>query len=143
MYSIYPDKAYCRELLRPWKLTSFSIAMSGLLYGALNFNIVDWDVGVTLLMGILTYTLAPWSMYIILNAIRYRPSYWYLHVLIALLAGLFVVDWAYLFYHDIMENQTLRQANFYASTPLYFLVGIFWLYRGSLKELITNIKKLR
>jgi hypothetical protein len=116
--------------------------MSWLFYGALNYGIGDWDVGVTILMGVLTYLMAPWSVYIILSAIRYRPRYWYLHIIAALIAGLFVVDWVYMLYHTIVGNQTYRAANFYASAPLYFIAGSVWLYRGSLKELITNIKKL-
>ena len=142
IYSFYPDKAYLRELIRPWKLVSFCFAMGCLLYGALNFDIMDWDVGITILMGVLTYMMAPWSVYIILSAIRYRPKFWYLQFSAALLAGLFVVDPVYMLYHTIMENQTLREANFFASTPLYFLAGSVWLYRGSLKELVANIKNL-
>lgn len=141
-YSYYPDKAYFKELVRPWKLFSFCIAMSWLLYGALNYNILDWDVGITLIMGILTYLMAPWSVYIILSAIRYRPRFWYAHFISGLIAGLFVVDWVYMLYHSIVGNHTLREANFYASAPLYFLAGTVWLYRGSLMELITNIKKI-
>lgn len=116
--------------------------MSWLLYGALNYEIRDWDVGVTLLMGGLTYLMAPWSVYIILSAVRYRPKHWYLHIIAALIAGLFVVDWVYMLYHTLIDNQTYRDANFYASTPLYFLAGTVWLYRGSLKELTQNIKRL-
>jgi len=142
-YSFYPDKAYFRELIRPWKLFTFSVAMSLLFYGALTYGISDWDVGVTIIMGVLTYLMAPWSIYIILSAIRYRPKFWFLHIFAALIAGLFVVDWAYMLYHSLMENQTLREANFYASTPLYFMAGLFWLYRGSLKDLIANLRNLR
>ena len=141
-YSFFPDKAYFQELIRPWKVLSFCIAMGWLLYGALNFNIVDWDVGVTIIMGGLTYLMAPWSVHIILSAIRYRPQYWYLQIAVALLASLFVVDWVYMLYHTLMGNQTLREANFYASMPLYFLAGTVWLYRGSLKALISNIRKI-
>jgi len=141
-YSFYPDKAYFQELVRPWKLFSFCVAMSLLFYGALNYDIGDWDVGITIIMGALTYLMAPWSVYIILSAIRYRPKFWYLHVIAALIAGLFVVDWVYMLYHTIVGNQTFREANFYASTPLYFLAGTVWLFRGSLKDLIANTKRL-
>ncbi len=130
------------ELIRPWKLFSFCVAMSLLLYGAVNFETGDWDVGVTLLMGVLTYTMAPWSVYIIFSAIRYRTGYWYLHIIAALIAGLFVVDWAYMLYHTMAGNVIYREANFYASTPLYFMAGAFWLYRGTLKEFIANVRKL-
>ncbi len=141
-YSFYPDADYCKELARPWKFISFCIAMSWLLYGALNYDIMDWDVGVTIIMGVLTYLMAPWSVYIILSAIRFRPKFWYVQVISALIAALFVVDWVYMAYHTIVGNQTLREANFYASMPLYFLAGTFWVYRGSLNDFIENIKKL-
>ena len=141
-YSFLPDKAYVRELIRPWKLITFCIAMSWLLYGAIVYNIADWDIGVTLLMGGLTYLMAPWSVYIILSAIRYRPRFWYLQIIAAILAGLFVVDWVYMGYHTIVGNQTYRDANFYASSPLYFMAGVTWLYRGSVKDFAENIKKM-
>ena len=134
--------AYARELIRPWKLITFSIAMSWLLYGALFYNISDWDIGVTLLMGGLTYLMAPWSVYIILSAIRYRSKFWYLHIITALVAGLFVVDWVYMAYHTLVGNQTYRDANFYASAPLYFIAGAVWLYRGTAKEFFRNVRKL-
>jgi len=123
-------------------LFSFCLAMSWLFYGALNYGIGDWDVGITILMGVLTYLMAPWSVYIILSAVRYRLGYWYLHIIAALIAGLFVVDWVYMLYHTIVGNQTYREANFYASAPLYFIAGSVWLYRGSLSDLVANIKKL-
>jgi len=141
-YSFLPNKSYAQELIRPWKLFTFNIAMSWLLYGALNYKIKDWDVGVTLLMGSLTYTMAPWSVYVIYSSVRYRPKLWFLHIVAALIAALFVVDWVYMGYHTLMENQTYRDANFYASMPLYFIAGTVWLYRGSVKEFADNIKKL-
>jgi len=139
-YSFQPDEAYFRELIRPWKLVTFCIAMSWLLYGAIFYDIKDWDIGVTLLMGGLTYLMAPWSVYIILSAIRYRNNYWYLQIIAALVAGLFVVDWVYMAYHTLVGNHTYRDANFYASAPLYFMAGAVWLYRGSLKEFLENVK---
>lgn len=141
-YSIWPDKAYFRELVRPWKLLTFAIAMSLLFYGALFYEIGDWDVGITVIMGGLTYLLSPWSVNLILTAIRYRPSNWFFHIFIALVIALLVVDWVYFLYHTVIGNPIYRAANFFASTPLYFMAGTFWLYRGSLKELIANIRKL-
>ena len=46
--------------------------MTWLLYGALYYGIADWDVGVTLLMGGLTYLLAPWTVRLIFEAVRER-----------------------------------------------------------------------
>lgn len=101
-YSFFPDKKYYLELIRPWKLFSFCVAMSFLLYGTVNYEIRDWDVRITILMCVLTYLMAPWSVYIILSAIRYRTRYWVFHIIAALIAGLFVVDWVYMLYHTIV-----------------------------------------
>lgn len=116
--------------------------MSLLLYGALNYEITDWDVGITVLMGALTYLMAPWSVTILISAVRYRLKHWYIHALVAILAALFVVDWVYMLYHSVAGNQIYREANLYASMPLYFLAGAFWLYRGTLKEFVNNVGKL-
>jgi len=141
-YSILPDKNYCREWIRPWKLVSFTVAMGWLLYGALNYGIGDWDVGITIIMGGLTYLLAPWSVNTILIALRARPKFWYLHVTVALLVSLWVIDGVYMLYHTSMENPIYREANLYASTPIYFLAGMVWLYQGSLRALLAEIKSL-
>ena len=141
-YKFLPDKAYARELLRPWKIVTFCIAMSWLLYGAVFYDIADWDVGITLLMGGLTYLMAPWSVYILFSAVRYRPKYWIFHVAAAVLAGLFVVDFVYMGYHTLVGNQTFRDANFYASAPLYLMAGAVWLYRGSVKDFFQNFRNL-
>lgn len=141
-YSFLPDKAYARELIRPWKLVTFFIAMAILIYGSFFFRIADWDVGVTLLMGSLTYIMAPWSVYVIISAIRHRPKFWYLQIITAMIACQLVVDWVYMIYHTMVGNQTFRAANFYASTPLYFMAGAVWLYRGSMKDFLGNLKKL-
>ncbi len=86
--------------------------------------------------------MAPWSIYIILSAIRHRPKSWMWHILGALPAWLFVVDWIYMLCHMAMGNQTFREANFYASSALYLLAGVIWLYRGSLKEFLENLKQI-
>ena len=71
-YSL-PGRADWRELLRPWKLLTFAVAMALLLYGALTLHIGDWDVGVTLIMGGLTYVFAPLAIRALVNAARH-PS---------------------------------------------------------------------
>jgi len=131
------------ELLRRWKLISFGIGMAWLLYGAVNYGIADWDVGISLIMGVLTYLCAPWSVRIILHSFYRRPGGWVLHVLAALAVALFVVDSVYWLYHTAMGNRMYRLENFKASSALYFLAGAFWLYRGSVREFLRNVKSLR
>ncbi|RQW82132.1 MAG: hypothetical protein EHM79_18915 [Geobacter sp.] len=53
--NLLPGTDYFLELRRPWKIVSFAVGMLWLFYGALCYEISDWDVGISLLMGGLTY----------------------------------------------------------------------------------------
>lgn len=140
--SLLPDRAYFVEIVRPWKLVSFAIGMVWLLFGALNYGIADWDVGISILMGWFTYLCAPWSVRVILVCIRDRLRYWLLWMIAALIVALAVVDWLYVVYHTAMGNQMFRLENFYASSALYFLAGAIWLYRGTFQEFLENLRTL-
>jgi hypothetical protein len=133
-----PKNKYVLELRRPWKLVTFGIGMLWLLYGAVYFDISDWDIGISLIMGVLTYVFAPWSVITIYNSIRFRPKAWTSRVVVALIPAMFTVDWVYWLYHSIVGNQMLRWENFKVSMTLYFICGIFWSYRGSLREFLRE-----
>ncbi len=143
MQNLLPDRSYVAELRRPWKLVSFAVGMAWLLFGALNYGISDWDVGISLLMGGLTYLCAPWSIRVILLSLRFRPKYWPLWIGSALAVALFVIDGVYYSYHSVAGNQMLRRENFYASSALYFLAGTIWVYQGSLRDFVSNFRALR
>lgn len=139
VYTLLPGREYVRELARPWKLLTFLLGMGWLVYGALTYDIADWDVGVSLLMGGLTYICAPWSVFVIGSALRYRPRFWWLHLLFAFVVAVLVVDTSYVVYHEIAGNVTYRDANFRASMALYFLAGTIWLYKGTLRSLFRGV----
>ena len=132
--SLLPDRAYYREMGRPWKIFSLACGMSWLFYGALTYHIGDWDVGLSLVMGLLTYLLAPWACFLIVSALTYRKRYWGLHILAGVALGIFVADTSYMTYHRMAGNITYREANFPASMALFYLCGMIWLPRCSLKE---------
>jgi hypothetical protein len=139
---LLPPQQYLAELVRPWKLFSFGVGMVWLLYGARNYGISDWDVGISLIMGGLTYLCAPWSVRVTLHCLRYRPRVWGLWIVAALFVAWIVVDGVYVLYHTAMGNQMLRLENFYASSTLYFLAGAIWLYSGSLRDFLSNVLAL-
>ncbi len=141
LYKLLPDRSYLLELRRPWKLATLAIGMGWLFYGAEAYGISDWDIGISLIMGGLTYVFAPWSLSIILNAARYRPHGWPLHVIAALLPAMFAVDWSYWLYHSAMGNRMLRWENFKVSSALYFICGSIWYYRGSLRDLVAAVRR--
>ena len=116
------------ELRRPWKLTTFALGLGWLLYGALCYEIGDWDVGVSLIMAALTYlTAAPSARALFGREWRKLPLilFWYW----------FAVDGSYLLWHSLVGNPVYREANFYASSCLYWLCGFIWLPRCALREL--------
>ena len=139
---LLPVQQYLAELVRPWKLLSLGVGMAWLLYGASNYGISDWDVGISLIMGGLTYLCAPWSVRVTLHCLRYRPRFWGLWIVAAIFVAWIVVDGIYVLYHTAMGNQMLRLENFYASSALYFLAGAIWLYSGSLSDFLSNVRAL-
>lgn len=141
--SFIPDKRYLLELLRPWKLVTFGVSMAWLIYGGLCYGICDWDVGVSLIMGGLTYVCAPWSVLVIYQAVRLRQRHWQLHVAAALVLAVAIVDWVYWLYHTAMGNTMLRWENFKVSMALYFICGIGWCYRGTVREFFAEVRDMR
>jgi hypothetical protein len=134
-----PDRDYFLELRRPWKLATFGIGMLWLIYGALCYDICDWDVGISLVMGGFTYLFAPWSVRTIYNSLRFRPGAWPLRAVAALVPAMFSVDWVYWLYHSAAGNHMLRWENFKVSMALYFICGLVWSYRGSLMDLVCEL----
>ena len=138
--ALLPDRTYFQELLRGWKLASFGVGMLWLFYGAVNYSICDWDVGISIIMGLLTYVYAPWSVITIHHALKFRPRGWLLQFVAAFVPALFAVDWAYWLYHTAVGNRMLRWENFKVSMTLYFICGLLWCYQGSLNELVSNFR---
>lgn len=141
LIAFLPDREYLRELRRPWKLATLGIGMSWLLYGAVSCDISDWDVGISLIMGVLTYVCAPWSVTTIYNSIRWKPAAWPLRTMAAFVPAMFAVDWVYWLYHTAVGNRMLRWDNFKVSMALYFICGPLWYYRGSLKDLVRELRQ--
>lgn len=140
-FHLLPDSAYFRELRRPWKLVTFSVGMLWLIYGATFYGICDWDVGISIVMGGLTYIFAPWSVTTIYHSLRFRPPARLLRVVAALIPAMFAVDWAYWLYHSAVGNKMLRWENFKVSMALYFMCGLLWCYRGSLRDFVSDLEK--
>ena len=55
------------EYFRPWKLFSLAVGIALLIAGAFHYEAPDWDVPISLIMALLAYLTAPWSMRVILE----------------------------------------------------------------------------
>jgi hypothetical protein len=130
----WPDNR--ADLLQPWKLVTLAIGLSWLLYGALNYDIADWDVGVSLIMAGLTYLSAPWCVRAIIGR-RWKM------IAGVIIMSWFAVDGSYSLWHNFVGNTMYRDANLPASESLFWLSAFIWLPRGSLKDIITFRARLR
>ncbi len=127
------------EYLRPWKLFTLAAGIALLVIGALLELAPDWDIAISFIMALLAYLTAPWSLHVLL-ARRWRL------LPLALLATWFTVDGCYALYWHFENPAALalmRAWNAPASLALYGLCGLLWLYRGSLRELATDIAGAR
>jgi hypothetical protein len=122
-----------REYLRPWKLATLAIGLALLLVGADYYHVPDWDYTISFIMAILTYLTAPWTVRVFM-ARRWRV------MPLGLFFYYFAVDGCYWLYWNAVNPAALemREANFYASSCLYFLCGFIWLHDGPLKQLLAR-----
>jgi hypothetical protein len=130
------DPSWMTEYLRPWKLLSLSCGIALLIAGSFYYSAPDWDIPISLIMAILTYFAAPWSLRAFLER-RWRlwPA--------ALFATWFCVDgcyWIYWHFRNPVALEWMRAANFPASLSLYGICAVVWLYRGSLRELLSDVR---
>ena len=122
------------EWRRPWKLATLAIGVALLIAGAFWYEAPDWDIPISVIMAILTYLTAPWSLRVLVER-RWRHLPW------MLLFTWFTVDgcyWLYWRWKNPVALELMRDANFFASLALYGICGVLWLYRGSLRELARD-----
>lgn len=126
-----------REYLRPWKLSTLALGIGLLIAGSFFYRAPDWDIPISVIMALLAYLAAPWSLRVLLER-RWRL------MPIALFLSWFTVDgcyWIYWHYEDPGILPLMRSANFPASLSLYGFCGIGWLYRGTLRELFGELRR--
>jgi hypothetical protein len=125
------------EYLRPWKLITLAAGITLLVAGAFYYRAPDWDIPISLIMAILAYITAPWSLRVLLER---RWKLWPA----MLFATWFTVDgsyWLYWRYKDPAALEAMREANFFASLALYGICGVLWLYCGSMRDLAADISR--
>lgn len=116
-----------QDLRQPWKLVTLAVGLSLLVAGSYYYELQDWDVGISLLMGVMAYVFAPWSVRTLIRRDwRKLPLILFLYWL--------TVDGVYVGYNELLGHWHVREANFYASSCLYWLCGLIWLHVGPLSK---------
>lgn len=127
------------EYVRPWKVVTLLLGIGLLIVGAFYYEAPDWDVGISLIMGVLAYLAAPWSAHVLVDR-RWRL------LPVAFLATWVTVDGSYALYWYIKDPAALaamRDANLLPSLMLYCLCALVWFYRGSLGEFWKELSAMR
>lgn len=128
-----------REYQRPWKLFTLLIGIALLVAGSFVYPAPDWDISISFIMAFFAYLTAPWSMRVIIE------RQWK-NIPLMLLLTWFTVDgcyWLYWHFKNPVALELMRDANFLASLSLYGMCGLVWYYRGTLKELLQDIRSLQ
>ena len=100
-----------------YNLVTFIIGLGLLIFGAYYYKFPDWDVGISLIMGTLTYLTAP---YFIESVIKRK------NLILATFWLWLSVDGSYVLYNSLLDHEYFRLENFYASLCLYMLAGVIW-----------------
>jgi hypothetical protein len=118
--------AYRRYLLKPWKVTTFVLAAAGLAIMAPYTGDPTWDYYDALLMAVLTFITAPWSVGTVYRFLKRMESAKALFV--ALCAWFLSASWCYDLYLVVRDGTypSTWFANLVASSILYILAGMLW-----------------
>ena len=129
------DQFRLKEYARPWKLVTLALGIALLVIGSFYYEAPDWDVPISLIMAILAYLAAPWSLRVV---VQRRWRLWPAMLLVTWIT----VDgsyWLYWHFKSPVALEHMRDANFFASLCLYAICGLVWFYRGSLRQLYAEI----
>jgi hypothetical protein len=125
-----------QEYKRPWKLFTLFLGLILLVVGAFYYQAPDWDIPISVIMAIITYLTASWSMHVVVE--RQWKNF-----PLMLFYTWFSIDgcyWIYWHFTDPKALALMREANFWASLSLYCMCGLVWYYNGSLQQLIADAK---
>ncbi len=125
-----------KELIRPWKLATLAVGLAFLYWGAFNLNCPDWSVGNSTVMGFYTYLMAPFSARVLVK------RQWMLWP-VAAFFWWFCVDGLYVAWNGLEGIPVYRQANFWASSALFWLCGFIWMPKASIKEALASPRSVR
>lgn len=119
-------QAYLRFLFVRWKIITFIFAVSLLIILSYFVNDPTWDVGVSVLMGAMTYVFAPYTVFYLYDSIKKRKLKG--TTFNALFFMIFSSGWTYDIYNYLklghIPNSWLE--NLILSSLIYLVAGFFW-----------------
>src|SRR6266542_4186283 len=133
---------YLRKLFRPWKFITFLFGAMFFIIGARYWAVPTWDVGVSILMSILCFLIAPWAVDIGTMAVLARGRGWVRKLSAATLLIYLVASGSYEVYNAVRMGQhpVTYWQNLAFSVPVTIAAGLVWRYDGSLLDLLRDIR---
>jgi hypothetical protein len=119
------QKSYWNFLLERWKLFTFAIATVSIGLAAPYSGDPTWDISNSVVISILTYVFAPWSVAVLYRALRswkFNTHFW------VALCFFFIPCWTYDVYillRDKIYPPTWYN-NLYISGAIVLIAGLFW-----------------
>ena len=142
MYPSFNFKHYTKELLRPWKLIIFSIALGYYIWGVYHYKCQTWDVPVSIIMSVLTYLFAPWTIKSLYYIIPKRPKYWFWKLLICMVVIYACASGSYELYnwwHLGYWPPPTYWVNLWYSSCAFIAAGMIWKFEGTFRKLRSSL----
>jgi hypothetical protein len=110
------------------------------VWGACFWAVPTWDVGVSILMSVLCYLLAPWAVGLVWRSLRGRRPGWPRELGLGLVLVYFVASGSYEIYNTIRMGQhpVTYWQNLAFSVPVTIAAGLLWRYDGPLSDLLRR-----
>lgn len=132
-------RAYWIGSSRRWKLLTFGVAFAGIVIVAPRTGDPTWDHWDAAFMALLTYVTAPWTLGVIVRALRRKPRALVtgIEIYVAVCVWLFSTSFSYDIYLFMRDHRypTTWWANLIASSGLYAAGGAMWSLRGQGKSM--------
>ena len=123
-YSFF-NRSYWSFLFEPWKLATFAVAALIITIAAPYSGDPTWDAADSIIISILTYILAPWSVSMLYRSLKFKTLKAQFFVAICFF---FIPCWTYDLYillRDKVYPPTWYD-NLYLSGGIVFFAGLFW-----------------
>lgn len=137
------EATYLRRLLRPWKVATFALGTGFFVWGAYFWAVPTWDVGVSLIMSVLCFVLAPWAVSLGLGVMYGRSPAKARDLFVAAVVIYFVASGSYEIYNTLRMGQhpITYWLNLAFSVPVTIAAGLIWRYDGTLRGLLAEIRR--
>jgi len=122
----YFDLDYWKYIAQPWKVVMFFIAGAGVTILAPHSGDPTWDYVDSIVMSVLTYTTAPWSVGIIYRWYKKKASF--TQVYVAVCIAMLSASWFYDLYMYFVLGfyPPTWWSNIPLSLGMYVLAGFMW-----------------